>query len=150
MIQQILSTFVAIAPQAAGAPSLDAKPSLTGASNAATPGGVAAVPGGAPVPGAADSGVGGGQGSLLIMMLAIVGVMIVFSVVGGRRERKKRAQMLGSIKKHDKVLTVGGIVGSVVEFKDDTVILKVDEQTNTRITVSKTSISQVLAGASAD
>lgn len=87
---------------------------------------------------------------MLIMMLAIVGVMIIFSVVGSRRERKKRAQMLGSIKKHDKVVTAGGIVGSVVEFKDDTVVLKVDEQTNTRITVSKSSISQVVAGAAAE
>jgi preprotein translocase subunit YajC len=87
---------------------------------------------------------------MLIMMLAIVGVMIIFSVVGSRRERKKRAQMLGSIKKHDKVVTAGGIVGSVVEFKDDTVVLKVDEQTNTRITVSKSSISQVVAGSAAE
>jgi preprotein translocase subunit YajC len=65
-------------------------------------------------------------------------------VVGGRREKKKREQMLAGIKRHDKVVTIGGIVGSVVELKDDSVILKVDETSNTRITFSKSAISQVM------
>jgi preprotein translocase subunit YajC len=129
-------------PQAAGAPLLDANPAASApAASATTPAGE-----GAAVPAAG----GGGQSGMLVMMLAIVGVMIVFSVVGSRREKKKRAQMLGSIKKHDKVLTVGGIVGSVVEMKDDTVVLKVDEQTNTRITFNKSAISQLLAGSTAE
>lgn len=84
---------------------------------------------------------------LVFVMLAGLGVLMFFNIMTSRRERKKREQMMGSIKKHDKVLTVGGIVGSVVELKDDTVVLKVDEQTNTRITFNKTAISQVIPAA---
>jgi preprotein translocase subunit YajC len=140
MIHTTLLALLAQAPQ--GAPSLDVNPAAPAATAAPAAGGAAT--GAAP---AADAG--GSPTSMLVMMFAIVGVFIVFSIFGSRRERKKRELMLGAIKKHDKVLTLGGIVGSVVEFKDDTVVLKVDEQTNTRITVTKTAISQVLAGAPA-
>lgn len=140
-----LPTIVCFLAQAGGAPSLDATPTAT-----AAPAGAATGTATAPTPGAPAAEAAGSQTTMIMMMLAIVGVMIVFSVMGSRRERKKRAQMLSSIKKHDRVLTVGGIVGSVAEFKDDTIILKVDEHTNTRITVSKTAISQVLAGATAE
>lgn len=140
MIHTTLLVLLAQAPQ--GAPSLDVNPAAPAAT--AAPGAPGAATGAAP---AADAG--GSPTSMLVMMFAIVGVFIAFSIFGSRRERKKRELMLGAIKKHDKVLTLGGIVGSVVEFKDDTVVLKVDEQTNTRITVTKTAISQVLAGAPA-
>ena len=52
--------------------------------------------------------------------------------------------MLNAIKKHDKVQTIGGVLGAVVEIKPDTVVLKVDESSNTRITFARSSIQQVL------
>lgn len=85
----------------------------------------------------------GGSG-FMIMMVVLLGAMILFSFINARREKKKRSDLLGNIKKHDKVLTVGGIVGTVVELKDDSLILKVDETSNTRITFTKSSISQVI------
>jgi preprotein translocase subunit YajC len=80
----------------------------------------------------------------MIMMVVLLGAMILFSFVSARREKKKREELLGNIKKHDKVLTIGGVVGTVVEMKDDSVVLKVDETSNTRITFTKTAISQVI------
>ena len=80
----------------------------------------------------------------MIMMVVLLGAMILFSFINARREKKKRSDLLGNIKKHDKVLTIGGIVGTVVELKDDSLILKVDETSNTRITFTKSSISQVI------
>ena len=85
-----------------------------------------------------------GGSSFMIMMIVLLGAMILFSFVSSRREKKKRDQLLGNIKKHDKVLTIGGVVGTVVEVKDAEIVLKVDETSNTRITFTKSAISQVI------
>ena len=47
--------------------------------------------------------------------------------------------MIDAIKKGDKVVTIGGIRGTVAVVKDSTVVLKVDD--NTRIEFSKNAIS---------
>lgn len=117
-------------------------PSLPGAPAAAPP----AAPAGDAAAGAAATGqpAGAGGQQMFIMIAVMLGALILFQLVGGRREKKKREQMLAGIKRHDKVVTIGGIVGSVVELKDDSVILKVDETSNTRITFAKSAISQVM------
>jgi len=85
-----------------------------------------------------------GDNFFMMLMLLLVG-MIVFSFFGGRKQKKKRAAMLEALKKHDQVLTRGGVFGSVIEVKTDRVVLKVDESSNTRITVHRDSIEQVTA-----
>jgi preprotein translocase subunit YajC len=82
-----------------------------------------------------------------ILMLLLVG-MIVFSFFGGRKQKKRRATMLDSLSKRDQVLTRGGVFGTIVELKPDRVVLKVDESSNTRITVLRDSIEQVTADTS--
>ena len=79
-----------------------------------------------------------------MLMLLLVG-MIVFSFFGGRKQKKRRASMLDSLAKRDEVLTRGGVFGTIVEIKPDRVVLKVDESSNTRITVLRDSIEQVTA-----
>lgn len=97
---------------------------------------------GAPGTPARDGSIFGGN---LIFVLGIVFVvMIAFSFLGQRRDRKKRQSMISAVKKHDVVQTVGGVIGSIVEVKADTVVLKVDESSNTRITFARSSIQQVL------
>ena len=116
-------------------------PSLPGAPAAPAAAPAADAAGAAPAA-APPAGAGGQQ--IFVMLAVMVGAMLLFSFVGSRRERKKREQLLSSIKRHDRVVTIGGIVGSVVEMKDDSVVLKVDETSNTRITFSKSAISQVM------
>ena len=88
-----------------------------------------------------------GDNFFMMLMLILLG-MIIFSFLGGRKQKKRRASMLDSLKKHDQVLTRGGVFGSVVEIKSDKVVLKVDESSNTRITVLRDSIEQITADAS--
>jgi preprotein translocase subunit YajC len=83
-------------------------------------------------------------GNIILIMFLVLGLMIVFSIMGQRRERKKREALIGAVKKNDRVQTVGGVVGTIVELKPDTVVLKVDEATNTRITFARSAIQQVL------
>jgi preprotein translocase YajC subunit len=110
-----------------------------------------AAPGAPADPSAPGGGGGGGRSAFgpefLFIMLGLLAVMIIMSVSGQRRERKKRQALLGSIQKHDKVQTVGGAIGSIVEIKPDFVVLKVDEASNTRITFARSSIQQVISSA---
>lgn len=104
-----------------------------------------AAPGGGTNPPAGSTPSSGpGPSMMMILMLVFVAV-IVFSMLGQRRDKKKRDTLLNSIRKHDRVQTIGGVLGSVVEVKPDTVVLKVDESSNTRITFSRASIQQVLS-----
>lgn len=128
---------------ATGAVGAAASTGATGAAGTTTAPGVPGVPGGAPTrpAGFLDSG-------FIWIMLLVLGAMIVFSMMGQRRERKKREVMLSAIKKHDRVQTIGGMIGSVVEVKPSTIVLKVDESSNIRISFARSAIQQILdAGA---
>jgi preprotein translocase YajC subunit len=81
---------------------------------------------------------------MAIVWFGVLGALILSMVLGSRREKKKFEQMMSSIKKNDQVRTVGGIIGSVVEVKPDVVILKVDENSNTKITVARGKIEAVM------
>lgn len=93
---------------------------------------------------ATASGQQGGADFLLLMLIPMVVLMLVFSVFGQRKEKKKRDALMSSIKKHDRVRTIGGVIGAIVEVKTDTVVLKVDESSNTRMTFSRDAVQQVL------
>ncbi len=111
------------------------------------PGGGQPLTGSTPAGGPATGGTGrsdGFGGNFFVLMLLMVVVMITFTMLGSRRDRKKRKTLLASIRKHDRVQTVGGVIGFVVEVNADTVVLKVDETANTRITFARTAIQQVL------
>ncbi len=82
---------------------------------------------------------------MIWILIPFLVIMILVSVMGQRREKKKRESLMSSMKKHDEVQTAGGIIGSVVEIKDDTVVLKVDENSNVRMTFTKSAIIQILS-----
>lgn len=97
---------------------------------------------GSPQPGREMSEGPLGGNFFTMLMLLLVG-MIVFSMFSGRKQKKRRASMLDTLQKRDTVLTRGGVFGTIVEIKPDRVVLKVDESSNTRITVLRDSIEQV-------
>lgn len=111
---------------------------------ASPPAGAIQTPGGPPAGGSGAASSPLNNQFFLILVLMVAG-MLVFSMLGTRRDKKKRESMLSAIKKHDRVQTIGGVIGSVVEVKPDTVVLKVDESSNTRITFSRAAIQQVLS-----
>lgn len=89
------------------------------------------------------------QPSGMIFMVGIILFMGVFFFLTSRstkREKQKKVDMLDNLKKNDRVMTIGGVLGTVVNVKDSEVVLKVDEATNTRMTFLKRSIQQVVTG----
>lgn len=89
-------------------------------------------------------GQGGGNNMLVGLVLMIV-VFYGFVLWGSHKDKQKRKQMLAAVKKGDRVMTIGGIVGSVVSANDTEVNLKVDESANVKITVTRGAIQRVLA-----
>lgn len=94
-----------------------------------------------------EGGGGGGLegSSMLLMILLFIVIMYVFIFGSQRKEKKKRAAMLEALKKNDKVVTIGGIMGTVVEVKASEVVLKVDESSNTRLKFARTAIQSVVS-----
>jgi len=90
-----------------------------------------------------------GMASMLPMLL-LMGLVFYFLLIRPQsKEKKRRAEMLAAIKKNDRVVTIGGIHGTVVNVKDDEITLKVDESNNTKITFSRSAIQQITASESA-
>jgi preprotein translocase subunit YajC len=86
----------------------------------------------------------GGSWFLPAMLLIFLVVMFGMTFLSQRREKKKRTEMLGAMKKNDKVVTIGGIIGTVVEVRDAEVVLKVDEGSNTRMKFSRAAIQSII------
>ena len=96
----------------------------------------------ASIDGAEATAAGGSIWPTLIMFAAVI-LIFYFLIIRPQRKRDKEAKdMLAAIKKGDKIVTIGGIRGTVAIVKESTVIIKVDD--NTRIEFSKSAISQVL------
>jgi preprotein translocase subunit YajC len=53
--------------------------------------------------------------------------------------------LLHTIKKHDRVRTIGGIYGTVVDVRDDEIVLKIDESNNTKMRISPNAIGTKLS-----
>lgn len=88
-------------------------------------------------------------GDMMFFLLPVIVILILMTVLGPRKEQKRRNTMLKSMKKHDRVQTVGGVIGSITEIKTDTIVLKVDETSNTRMTFSRDAVQQILETESA-
>ena len=86
----------------------------------------------------------GGTFQMLIMFALIFGVMYLFVVKPQRSKENEEKQMLEKLKKNDHVVTKGGMHGVVMNVKDDTVTLRIDEQQNVKVTFQKNSIATIL------
>lgn len=70
-----------------------------------------------------------------LMLILIFGVMWLFMIRPQRKQQKELQAFRDGLKKGDRVVTVGGIYGTVTEVKEGTVLIEVDN--NVKIRVSK-------------
>jgi preprotein translocase subunit YajC len=77
-----------------------------------------------------------------IMLLFVLFYVFMFRTKKG--QENKRQEMLKQMKKGDEVQTIGGEFGRVVETRDDRILLKVDETSNTKIWYARTAIHRVV------
>ena len=100
-----------------------------------------------------NGGAAGGQGtdgrqqspfSSLIWMLPLFVVMYLLMFRGPKKKQKQHQKMVQALQKNDKVRTIGGILGTVIDAKDDEIILKIDESNNTKIRITPGAVSKVI------
>ena len=82
-----------------------------------------------------------------VMFGAIILIFYFFIVMPQKKKEKQAKAMLNAMKKGDKVVSIGGIHGTVVKVGDTTVVVKVDD--NARIEFTKNAISTVVPYAKA-
>ena len=75
----------------------------------------------------------GGNYSFLIMIVALFAIMYFFMILPQRKQQKKQQEFRNSLKKGDKVITIGGIYGEIAEVSETTVLLKVDGDVKIRV-----------------
>ena len=89
---------------------------------------------------AADGAAAGGMMSTLVMMVAMLGIMY-FMLIRPENKRKKEAeQMRSTVRKGDKITTIGGIVGTVVDIKEDKLVIETSAD-QVRIELAKWAVS---------
>lgn len=81
---------------------------------------------------------GGGLGLIFVLPLLFIFAMFYFQ----QRKSKRWQDVLGTLKSGDRVTTGGGIRGTVIALKDDTIHLRVPPD-NLRLEVMKTSIVSI-------
>lgn len=86
----------------------------------------------------------GGLPWMMPILFVMVGFLFLSTILGGRKEKKRRAEMLGGLKKRDRVQTVGGVIGSIIEIKGDEFLIESDRASNTRLWVTRASVSSVI------
>ena len=96
--------------------------------------------------GATGSGIGSFIRSPMFLLMMMFVVFYAVIIRGNRKEKKRKADMLKAVDRNDRVLTIGGIIGTVVQVKDDELVVKIDESTNTKINILRSAVRQVLTG----
>jgi preprotein translocase subunit YajC len=74
--------------------------------------------------------------------LALIFVIFYFMLIRPQnKERKRHAEMLKGLNKNDDVVTTGGIHGTIVNVKEKTVVLRIDE--NVKMEIEKNAVAYV-------
>lgn len=76
---------------------------------------------------------------MLLPLLFIFAIFYFLLILPAQRQRKRQQQMLGALKNGDKVITSGGIYGTIVGLRGDVVQLRIADQV--RIEVARSAIA---------
>lgn len=81
------------------------------------------------------------QGMSTIIMIVVLFLVMYFMMIRPENKRKKEAQqMRDSLKKGDKLTTIGGIIGTIVKVNEDTLVIETSED-RVRMEITKWAVS---------
>ena len=93
----------------------------------------------------------GGSGAFLVQILPIAAIFLVFYfivIAPANKQRKKTNEMLSSLKKGDRVVTSGGIYGTIQGVEAEVVYLKIAD--NVKVKLSRSAITNIVVGDSTE
>ena len=81
--------------------------------------------------------------SMTPMIMLVVGMVVIMfiSMRGPKKKQKQHKEMVKALAKNDRVRTIGGIIGTIIDVKDDEITLKVDESNNTKMKFTPNAIA---------
>jgi len=82
---------------------------------------------------------GGGAMQQMIMILMIIVVFYFFMICPQMKKTKLEKQFKEGIKKGDKVVTIGGVHGKIIEVQEKTFILEIDQ--DVKVKIEKSAVS---------
>ncbi len=89
------------------------------------------------------------KGPQMYSQFILIGLMVVLFYFlffrGPQKQKQQHQRMVAGLKKNDKVRTIGGIIGTVVDIDGDVITLKVDESNNTKIKVASSAIGKSMS-----
>ena len=89
---------------------------------------------------AAPTAMGADMGGTILMLVVMVGVMYFLLIRPENKRKKEAEQMRSSIKTGDEITTIGGIMGTVVNVKDDKIVIETSAD-QVRIELAKWAVS---------
>ena len=84
------------------------------------------------------------QWPTFVMMGVIFLVMYMIMFRGPKKKQQKHSQMVQSLSKNDRIRTIGGIFGTVIDVKEGELTVKIDESTNTKMKIATGAVAEVL------
>jgi preprotein translocase subunit YajC len=84
-------------------------------------------------------------GSWLWIYVALVLVLFFVLFRGPQKQKQERKKLVQSLQKNDRIQTIGGIFGTIVDIKGDEITLKIDESNNTKIKIAASAIGRKLS-----
>ena len=86
-------------------------------------------------------GSSGGNSGMIIMLVAIFAIFYFLMIRPESKRRKARQAMIDSLKRGDKVVTIGGLYGEIQDVHDDRIVIRIAE--GVKVEVGKSSVSAV-------
>jgi len=79
--------------------------------------------------------------ALIIQLVLIVAIFYFILILPQRREQKRHREMLAALRPGDAIVTAGGVIGDIVQLKEDQITLKSGDA---RIVVERSRIAKLL------
>ena len=78
-------------------------------------------------------GAGGNSLLQLLPILAIMGIFYVLLILPAQRRQKKTEEMINALKNGDKIITNGGLFGTIVGIEGDSIQLRIADQVKVKV-----------------